>query len=288
VLFVARLAFDNLADVGAVAPLLRRSVDLLLESVLIALGGEHDSNESLRLAASALEQAGFWSPALTTDLERVLALSQSPPESAVASGAERARTAEAVSAARRLALAVRRFHESRRPGWVRRQRRLLLAAVIALATALIGLAVHRVATPVEGLAGVYYADEKFQRVALRRVDPEINFEWLHAAPARELDEDAFSVEWSGTLLVPHTEEYVIYLTSDDGSRLYLDGKLVLDHWGVHAADGSRQSAVTLTEGRLPLRLRYFEHDGRAIVRLEWSSKHIPRAPIARRYLRPEP
>jgi hypothetical protein len=287
VLFMARLALDNLTDVGAVAPLLRRSVELMLSSVLTSLGAERDSNESVHQAASALEQAGLWSPGLTTDLERVLALSQTLPESAVASGAERARTAEAVSAARRLALVVRRFHESRRPASVRRKR-LLLAAVIALAAGLAGFAVYRIATPVEGLAGVYYADENFQRVALRRVDPEINFAWLHRSPARELDEDGFSVEWSGTLLVPRTEEYVIYLMSDDGSRLYLDGKLVLDHWGVHAADGFRQSAVTLTQGRLPLRLRYFEHDGRASVRLEWSSKHMPRAPIGRRYLRPEP
>jgi len=41
------------------------------------------------------------------------------------------------------------------------------------------------------------------------------------------------VRWTGTLTPPRSGLYALGLLSDDGSRLYLNGKLVVDDWGDH-------------------------------------------------------
>jgi beta-glucosidase len=69
--------------------------------------------------------------------------------------------------------------------------------------------------------------------ALVRVDPTVDFHWELAAPAPGLPEDGFSVRWTGKLTPPKSGLYALGLLSDDGSRLYLDGKLVVDDWGDH-------------------------------------------------------
>lgn len=55
------------------------------------------------------------------------------------------------------------------------------------------------------------------------------------------------MQFSGSLLVPATEMYTFYLSSDDGSRLWLDGKLVIDHDGpVSAQNASRLYTARLS------------------------------------------
>lgn len=43
------------------------------------------------------------------------------------------------------------------------------------------------------------------------------------------------LQFSGSLLVPATEKYTFYLSSDEGSRLWLDGELVINHDGLASA-----------------------------------------------------
>ena len=40
----------------------------------------------------------------------------------------------------------------------------------------------------------------------------------------------YSVKWTGTLTPPTTGTYTFGLTSDDGSRLFINGKQVIDNW----------------------------------------------------------
>ena len=45
--------------------------------------------------------------------------------------------------------------------------------------------------------------------------------------------DYFGFVFTGTLIVPEDGEYTFILDSDDGSRLSLDGKMIIDHDGIH-------------------------------------------------------
>lgn len=73
----------------------------------------------------------------------------------------------------------------------------------------------------------------------------------------------FALDYQGTIYVPKAGEYGFHLSSDDGSRLYLDDKLVVDNGGVHSMADSTGSA-TLTQGDHKFRLTYFQGPATAL------------------------
>ncbi|MFE9681926.1 ricin-type beta-trefoil lectin domain protein [Streptomyces sp. NPDC006285] len=62
--------------------------------------------------------------------------------------------------------------------------------------------------------------------------------------------------------------YTFRLTSDDGSRLYIDDTLVISHDGLHGAD-PKDGNVVLTAGYHSIRIDHFEKDGGQQVTLAW-------------------
>lgn len=123
------------------------------------------------------------------------------------------------------------------------------------------------------LAVTFYGDPEFRTQLLTRRDPNIAFDWGSEPPAGSVPGDHFSARWEGRLGVESPGKYTFYLTSDDGSRLFLDNALVVDNWGGHAAV-TKVGTVELGKGAHPLRVEYFDEIGTALVRLEWSSEHF--------------
>ena len=58
----------------------------------------------------------------------------------------------------------------------------------------------------------------------------IDFGWTLNSPARGIPFDWYSVRWTGTLTAPAGGVRRIGVEGNDGYRLYLDGKLVIDNW----------------------------------------------------------
>lgn len=67
-------------------------------------------------------------------------------------------------------------------------------------------------------------------------------------PATCVPEDNWSVRWTGRLTPPKTGLYALALRSDDGARLHLDGRLVVDLWGNHPPT-LKTAEVELAAGR---------------------------------------
>ena len=63
--------------------------------------------------------------------------------------------------------------------------------------------------------------------------------------------------------------YRFRLTSDDGSRLVLDGATVLRHDGLHGATSKISDALDLAPGLHELRVEHFDAGGARVLRLEW-------------------
>ncbi|MFB7115148.1 family 16 glycoside hydrolase [Streptomyces sp. NPDC056291] len=80
--------------------------------------------------------------------------------------------------------------------------------------------------------------------------------------------DNFSAQASGYLVIPANGTYTFRLTSDDGSRLTIDDREVIDHDGLHAAE-PKDGAVELTAGSHPFRIDYFERTGEQQLTLAW-------------------
>jgi beta-glucosidase len=121
-----------------------------------------------------------------------------------------------------------------------------------------------------GLLGEYFlGQDRIGTPKLVRVDPVVDFRWDLGGPAPGLPDDDFSARWTGKLVPPASGLYVLGLRSDDGSRLYLDGKLVVDNWGDHAPT-LKTAPLELLAGRsYDLRLEYYEGRIGASVELLW-------------------
>jgi len=106
---------------------------------------------------------------------------------------------------------------------------------------------------------------------LKRIDTVINFIWDENGPGSGVKMDHYSVTWTGYLKVPQTGEYTLCTVSDDGSRLWLDDKMVIDVWFPHAAL-KKTVSVKLQKGKLyKIRFDLFEKTGGAVAFLGWQT-----------------
>lgn len=75
------------------------------------------------------------------------------------------------------------------------------------------------------------------------------------SPAKQ--EDHFAFTYNSCIKIPETGLYKFYIYSDDGAKLYIDGKLIVDNDGSHSAR-YREGRVGLEKGFHKLEVRYFE------------------------------
>src|SRR5688500_6161135 len=79
-----------------------------------------------------------------------------------------------------------------------------------------------------GLLGQYFHNKDFSGLALTRTDATVNFNWGSGSPAAAIGPDIFSVRWTVKIIPHKSEAYTFYTSTDDGVRLWVGGKLVID------------------------------------------------------------
>ena len=137
-----------------------------------------------------------------------------------------------------------------------------------------------------GLQGTYYNNIDFTNQVLQRNDATINFTWGTGAPAAGIDAETFSANWQGRIRVPRDGYYTFYTNSDDGVRLRVNGRLMVDNWTDHGNTEDR-GFVELKAGQdYDIILDYYENGGGATIQLSWSGPGINKAIIAQQYLFP--
>ena len=121
-----------------------------------------------------------------------------------------------------------------------------------------------------GLRAEYFDNEGMSGApALVRVDPQVAFDWGDKGPGAPLGKDHFSARWTGTITAPDSGHYILGVSSDDGTRLFLDGKPVVDNWGTHAVL-LKTTELDLKAGEAhDVRLEFYEGAGDAGVFLVW-------------------
>ena len=77
------------------------------------------------------------------------------------------------------------------------------------------------------------------------------------------------VEATGYLNILETDNYVIRLVSDDGSRLFLNGDTLIKNDGLHG-NVARDAELILEEGAHPIRIEYFQGGGGGALSLQWA------------------
>jgi len=124
-----------------------------------------------------------------------------------------------------------------------------------------------------GLKGEYYDNIIFKKLLLERVDQKIDFDWGKGTPDPKIKKNTFSVKWTGKLLPQYTAKHTIYLYSDDGAKLWINGKELIDYWKPHSSkEGS--AAIDLVAGeKCDIKIEYFNIMGDAEVKLYWSNPY---------------
>ncbi|HXG48455.1 MAG TPA: PA14 domain-containing protein [Methylomirabilota bacterium] len=80
----------------------------------------------------------------------------------------------------------------------------------------------------------------------------------------------WSARWTGFIEAPDDGEYEFHTTSNDGIRLWVDGRKIIEDWTDHSTkeDSGR---VTLKAGqRAAVKLEYFYNGGQGITKLAWT------------------
>lgn len=123
-----------------------------------------------------------------------------------------------------------------------------------------------------GLRGEYYAGRNFNTLKQSRTDASVNFNWGAGAPTSAIAADNFSVRWTGQIQPKFSETYTFYTNSDDGVRLWVNGKALINDWTTYAVKENKGS-INLTAGqKYDIKLEYFEAGANAVSSLKWSSK----------------
>ncbi|MCA8941526.1 MAG: c-type cytochrome, partial [Planctomycetes bacterium] len=94
----------------------------------------------------------------------------------------------------------------------------------------------------------------------------------------DVREDYVALRFTGHLVVPLDGDYEFFLSSDDGSMLWIDGRLVVDHDGLHAPS-TESAKLRLTSGSHEIRIEWFEYGGGEQLELGWSGPEFGRRPV---------
>ncbi len=99
-------------------------------------------------------------------------------------------------------------------------------------------------------------------------------------PARRRNVN-FGFRYTGFVKVPKRGVYQFVVTSDDGSRLLIDGDVVVDNDGLHSLR-EKTGLVALAPGLHAIQVDFFERDGGFDLKVHWSGPDSPRQPITDR------
>jgi hypothetical protein len=132
-----------------------------------------------------------------------------------------------------------------------------------------------------GLLAEYYRGTNFEQLARRTV--ESRFE-LKNQDLPDVGRANFSVRWKGEMLAPRAGRYVFRAVSDDGVRLTVAGKRLIDEWRPQAGTPF-EGTIELWEGWHELVLEYYQGTGEYEISLQRADPKTPMGRIPPEHLR---
>ena len=127
------------------------------------------------------------------------------------------------------------------------------------------------ASGVQGLSAEYFANPDLQGTpVVKRIDRTVDFPWGDESPVPGIAGDsAYSARWQGTITVPATGDYIFGASSDDGSRVFLDDRKIIDNWSAHPVT-HKETSLHLEQGQTcRVRVEYFNAAKGGVMRFGW-------------------
>jgi cytochrome c2 len=91
--------------------------------------------------------------------------------------------------------------------------------------------------------------------------------------------DGFALRFDGAFRIDKNGEYLFLIGSDDGSRLLIDDKEVINNDGIHPFAQKRKK-VKMTPGIHTVVVEYFEQGGEEVLQVDFEGPGMPQMPLA--------
>ncbi len=125
--------------------------------------------------------------------------------------------------------------------------------------------------PDDSWIGEYYSNESFQGNAViqggdnaLKALPDLNLDWGDGSPIELLPKDHFSANYQRTYKVQNSGMYQINVIANDGVKVQVDGKLVIDSWK-NSNNEKRSALVQLTAGSHKVKVDYYDYSQAADI-----------------------
>ncbi len=92
-------------------------------------------------------------------------------------------------------------------------------------------------------------------------------------------QDRFALRFTGAIQISKAGKYTFYTASDDGSRLYIGKRLVVNNDGLHGMV-EKSNTITLQAGSHPIVVTYFDNGGGDGLRVTWKGPGLKKQKIA--------
>lgn len=107
-----------------------------------------------------------------------------------------------------------------------------------------------------------------------------------------LRDDNYAFVFEGKINCPSNGTYTFYTSSDDGSKLYINGSQVVNNDGLHGSQ-ERSGQRSLSAGKHNIRVEFFERTGGEALSVSWrgpgfSKRQIPNSAFQDDYVMPTP
>ena len=120
-----------------------------------------------------------------------------------------------------------------------------------------------------GLKGEYFNGPNFEQKVMTRTDAQINFDWNWESPGPAVQREYFSVRWTGKLYAPTSGKYRFSATVDDGVRVWVNGRKVIDEWRKQD-DSQFVAEITLNGHQLyDLKVEYYNDWKGSVISVYW-------------------
>jgi len=121
-----------------------------------------------------------------------------------------------------------------------------------------------------GLTGSYFNNKTLSGTRVLQRIEAVNFDWGTNAPGAGVNQEGFSVRWTGKVEAPSTGTFQFQTASNDGVRLWVNGVLVINNWTNHATTNNNSPTITLTaDQRYTIKMEFYDNTGAAVARLRW-------------------
>jgi hypothetical protein len=130
-----------------------------------------------------------------------------------------------------------------------------------------------------GLAATYFNTADLTGTTVSRTDATVNFNWANGSPNAAIAPDSFSARWTGQVQADKTQTYTFYTTSDDGVRLWVNGKQIINNWTDHGVTEDKGAIALVAGQKYDIKLEYYDKQYGATIKLAWSGAATAKAVI---------